>query len=234
LWSVSSRKADKERLRAERIAREESERHARARRRRVVLGVGAATLAALAATLVVLVTAGGSKSSSSTPPARSGLLASTEGEAAGSTVNGIQCQTQEQVLFHIHAHLAVYVDGRTRLVPEGIGIAPPHDVEQSSDGPFVAGGACFYWLHSHTRDGIIHIESPVKRVYTLGDYFDIWKQPLGANQVGPAKGRVTAYVDGHRFEGDPRSIPLKAHALIQLDVGTPVVAPQHFAFPPGL
>src|SRR3954453_16657840 len=196
---MSSRKTEKERLRAERIAREEAERQALARRRRrLLLGVGAATLAALAAAVVVVVGAGGSSRSSSKPSAGSGLLASAEGEASGSPVAGIQCQTQEQAIFHIHAHLAVYVDGRARLVPEGIGIAPPRNVAQSTGGPFVTGGSCFYWLHSHTRDGIIHIESPVQRVYTLGDYFDIWNQPLSATQVGPAKGPVTAYVNGRR------------------------------------
>src|SRR4051794_522480 len=153
---MSSRKTEKERLRAERVAREESERQELGRRRRVLVGVAAAALAALVATVVVVVGAGGNTGSSSKPPAGSGLLASTEGEASGSPVAGIQCQTQEQAIFHIHAHLAVYVDGRPRLIPEGIGIAPPRNVEQSGEGPFVAGGSCFYWLHSHTRDGIIH------------------------------------------------------------------------------
>lgn len=35
-------------------------------------------------------------------------------------------------------------------------------------GPFIASGTCFYWLHTHAADGIIHVESPVHRVFTLG------------------------------------------------------------------
>ncbi len=35
-------------------------------------------------------------------------------------------------------------------------------------------GGCFYWLHTHTEDGIIHIESPVQRTFTLGHFFAIW------------------------------------------------------------
>jgi len=62
-------------------------------------------------------------------------------------------------------------------------------------------------------------------------YFDLLKQPLSASQVGPAKGHVTAYLNAKRFSGDPRTIPLQAHALIQLDVGTPPVAPAPFTFP---
>jgi hypothetical protein len=36
---------------------------------------------------------------------------------------------------------------------------------------------------------------------------------------------VTAYVNGKRHTGDPRTIPLLAHGVIQLDVGLPTVAP---------
>jgi hypothetical protein len=151
------------------------------------------------------------------PPSPSApLLASIDSAATGATVDGIQCQSSEQVVFHIHAHLAVYVNGSARTVPQGIGIA-----------------SCFYWLHTHTADGVIHIESPVQRTYTLGNFFDIWQQPLTSDQVGPARGTVIAYVDGKRFTGNPRDIPLGAHTLVQLDVGAEV-APVPFDFPGGL
>ncbi|MGH2834190.1 MAG: hypothetical protein ACRDK2_15575, partial [Solirubrobacteraceae bacterium] len=61
--------------------------------------------------------------------------------------------------------------------------------------------------------------------YTLGEFFDIWKQPLSSTQVGPASGKVTAFYNGQVFPGEPRDIPLTAHAQIQLDVGNPLVAP---------
>jgi hypothetical protein len=162
------------------------------------------------------------------------LLAGTEGQAQGQAVDGISCDTSEQVVYHIHAHLAVYTNGKARIIPEGIGIVPPTQVVQTSAGPFVAAGKCFYWLHSHTADGIIHVESPSQRVYTLGNYFDIWNQPLSTTQVGPAHGQVTAFVDGQPFTGDPRSIPLNAHSVIQLDVGSASPGPQSFTFPAGL
>ena len=47
-------------------------------------------------------------------------------------------------------------------------------------------------------------------------------------------GQVTAFLDAHPFTGDPRSIPLNAHTLIQLDVGSASPAPQPFTFPAGL
>ena len=97
-------------------------------------------------------------------------------------------------------------------------------------GSFVEGGKCLYWLHTHDATGVIHVESPVRRVYTLGQFFDIWGQPLSTTQVGRATGNVAAFLNGKRFSGDPRSIKLTPHALIQLDVGK-VVPPQPFTFP---
>lgn len=148
-------------------------------------------------------------------------------------MDGITCQQSEQLVYHIHAHLSVFANGQHGIIPAGIGITPPRSLVQTSSGPVVVAGTCFYWLHSHTEDGIIHIESPITRTYTLGNYFDIWGQPLSATQVGPARGLVIAYVNGERFTGDPRSIPLTAHGLIQVDVGKDV-APQPFTFPAGL
>ncbi|TMC07409.1 MAG: hypothetical protein E6J41_16255 [Chloroflexi bacterium] len=152
--------------------------------------------------------------------------------ATGQTVDGVQCQTSEQVAYHIHAHLVIYASGQPQTVPYGIGIPNPQ-VDNSSGQPFVVGGSCFYWLHSHATDGVIHIESPDQRTYTLGTWFDIWGQPLSATQVGGDKGTVTAYVNGQRYTGDPRNIPLTAHAVIQLNVGQDV-APRPYTFASGL
>jgi len=160
-------------------------------------------------------------------------LADTAATAAGQPVDQISCQASEQTLFHIHAHLTVFVNGTARQVPAAIGI-PGAQAQSTSAGPFVEQGTCFYWLHTHAADGIIHIESPVKRTYTLGNFFDEWGQPLTASRVGPASGHVVALYNGQVFKGDPRDIPLTAHAQIQLEVGTPLVAPEQISFPNGL
>jgi hypothetical protein len=147
--------------------------------------------------------------------ARGGSAASPN--ATGQTIDGIQCQAQEQAVYHIHAHVAIYVNGQPRTIPAQIGIP----------------GTCLYWLHSHDTDGIVHVESPNQHTYTLGNWFDIWGQPLGTAQVGGDKGTVIAYVNGQRYTGDPRDIPLTAHAVIQLDVGSDV-SPKPYTFANGL
>ena len=163
------------------------------------------------------------------------VIAGARGQAnaANPPIDGIPCDRGEQLAFHIHAHLAIYAAGQPLGIPYGIGIGTPWLIQQSSEGPVVASGTCFRWLHTHTDDGIIHIESPVQRTFSLGDFFAIWGVPLSGNHVAGAEGPVVAYVNGERWSGDPREITLLAHELIQLDVGddTP---PQPFTFPAGL
>ncbi len=138
----------------------------------------------------------------------------------GTTVDGIHCAPVEQLAYHIHAHLAVFVNGRLYQLPAGIGI-PGSAAESTNYGPVAAGGKCFYWLHTHTADGVIHIESPTERVYTLGEFFDEWHQPLSATRVGGVHGRITAFFDGKPWKQSLRSIPLLPHALIQFNIGEP-------------
>jgi hypothetical protein len=166
-------------------------------------------------------------------PPGAAALAGTAGQASGKQVDGIGCSTSEQTLFHIHAHLTVFVNGTARQVPAGIGI-PGAQAQQTAQGPFIENGTCFYWLHTHVADGIIHIESPVHRTYTLGEFFDEWGQPLGPGQVGPARGKVTAIYNGRVYHGSLRDLPLAAHAQIQLEVGAPLVAPESVTWPGGL
>ena len=108
-------------------------------------------------------------------------------------VDGIQCLRSEQVAFHIHAHLTIFDDGVAQRVPYAVGIERPQTTS-TPQGIFVGGGSCLHWLHTHAADGIIHIESPVVRTFTLGDFFDVWGQALGPDRVGPASGHVTAFL----------------------------------------
>jgi hypothetical protein len=167
------------------------------------------------------------------PVPAAATLAAPAASVTGQKVDGIGCQSMEQTLFHVHAHLTIFVNGTARQVPAAIGI-PGAQAQSTAAGSFVEEGTCFYWLHTHAADGIIHIESPVQRTYTLGNFFDEWGQPLSASRVGPASGHVVALYNGRVFKGDPRDVPLTAHAQIQLEVGTPLVAPEQITFPNGL
>ena len=252
---------DRQQRAREKIARQRAEEARQKRRRLWLAGAGAAVIVIAAAVGITLALTSGGGSSNATSklqlaplstlgtlkpaPAPGPLgpegvpvpaappLASTATAATGQPVDGIKCQTSEQTLFHIHAHLTIFVNGSARQVPAAIGI-PGAQATDTPQGPFIETGTCFYWLHTHAADGIIHIESPVQRTYTLGNFFDIWGQPLGTDRVGPATGHVVTIYNGQVYQGNPRDIPLTAHAQIQLQVGTPLVAQEKITFPSGL
>jgi len=152
-------------------------------------------------------------------------LAPAATASQGATVDGVRCEPSEQVVYHIHAHIQVYVDGQPRSLPAAIGIVGPV-AQQTPYGPFYGAQQCYYWLHTHTSDGVIHIESPSARIYTLGNFFDEWNQPLSRTQVAGDMGKVTAFLNDKPWTQSPTAIPLLPHASIQLDVGSPVV-PAH-------
>lgn len=148
----------------------------------------------------------------------------------GQPVDGIEGSSREMLAVHVHAHLALFVKSQQIAIPYGIGIVKPF---QASNG-FVGVGNGIYWLHTHDATGIIHIESPDHRVYTLGMFFDIWGRTLSARDVAGQQGVVRAFVDGKAYTGNPRNIVLGAHTLITLEVGDPIVPPPVYLFPPGL
>ena len=145
----------------------------------------------------------------------SGNAARAQSMLAGAPIDGIRCESMEGAVLHIHQHLQLFDRGRAVQVPAGIGI------------PSVAN--CLYWLHTHTGDGIIHVESPTKRTYTLGEFFDIWGQELSRVQAGDVRAahgktlRVT--VNGRAYSGDPRSITLRDHEEIVIQNGPPFSHP---------
>jgi hypothetical protein len=221
---------------------------ARLRRRRALRWGGVATLiaAAISAIIVLALTSGGghhgSNGSATSSDAATATLAGPPGPegivleegtplalagtaATGSTVDGVQCNSMEQAVYHIHTHLTVYVNGALRPIPAGVGVVEP-EAQPGSNGTFDEASRCYYWLHTHAQDGIIHVEAPSHTTYTLGQFFAIWRQPLGPTHVGPSTGEVTTYVNGKRYTGDPASITLTSHEDIQLDLGTPTVAPR--------
>lgn len=96
---------------------------------------------------------------------------------------------------------------------------------------------CIAFLHTHDTSGIIHIEAPQPRAYTLGDFFQVWGQPLDAthllNRVAANPGDITVFVNGRPFTGSPDTIPLQSHTVVVLEFGQPVLAPPPYVFPPG-
>jgi hypothetical protein len=154
----------------------------------------------------------------------------TDAGGHGQVIDGIEGSSQEMLKQHIHAHLSLFYKGEQIAIPEGIGIIKPFREENG----FVGGGVGFYWLHTHDATGIIHVESPDNRKYTLGNFFDVWGEPLAADNVAGLKGKLQIFVDNKPYSGKPRDIVLTAHGQITLVVGEPPVSPPVYVFPEGL
>jgi hypothetical protein len=134
----------------------------------------------------------------------------------GLPIDGIRCDTMEGAVEHIHSHLQIFNRGKTVEVPAQIGIMP------------VSG--CLYWLHTHSADGIIHIEAPTVRSFTLGQLFDIWGQNLSrsvaASVRAPSGRTLRITVNGRLWKGDPRSIALRDREEIVIQNGPPYGTPR--------
>lgn len=138
--------------------------------------------------------------------------------ARGEPVSGIACDAMEGQRIHIHQHLV--------LLDHGTPVSIPPNVGQ------VLARNCLYWIHTHTADGIIHIESPQSRTFTLADFFAIWGQPIGRKQIASMHARkrrnLRVWVNGKAYDGDPGTIPLVAHADIVIEAGPPFRTPPKF------
>ena len=138
----------------------------------------------------------------------------------GQVVDGVQCEDGEKLDYHVHAHLFILLDGRSQPVSAYVGIpgSPPLLPK------------CFYWLHTHDRTGLIHEEAPAQRDFTLGQFFDIWGQPLSATKVArltvPAAG-MKVFVDGQEYAGDPRGVVLKRHTQVVIELGRQAPPPTY-------
>jgi len=133
-------------------------------------------------------------------------------------ISGISCDQMEGSRLHIHQHLLILDHGKEVPIPYNVGQRPE--------------SGCLYWLHTHTPDGIIHIEAPKDRAFTLGDFFKVWGQPLSKTEAASAhaaKGdALRIWVDGKAFKGNPTAIKLAAHTDIVIESGPPFPKPPRF------
>jgi hypothetical protein len=146
---------------------------------------------------------------------------------------GLVPEPAEQLQYHVHSHLDVFIDGKHILAPAGLGIdiANPRVHRFTTDGLPSYGGIvipcdqpCISPLHTHDVTGIVHTESPTQKDNTLGQFFIEWNVRLDANCVAtyckPAAA-IAIYVNGTRFDGDPTTIALSDHKEIAVVIGTP-------------
>jgi hypothetical protein len=190
-------------------------------------------IAAVAAAVVAFGGGGGNNSSSPSVPQNNELVGLQTGPAPWNPgldtlpdrlkPLGLNDLTNEGQVIHIHQHLDIFVNGKHEVVPAGIGIY---------DGQFLTE------LHTHDASGIMHVESPTKREFDLGQFFGVWGVRLDSDCVGGYCRGVTpwtVYVNGTPYTGDPAALVLKRHQEIAFVIGTPPKKiPSSYKFPPGV
>ena len=109
--------------------------------------------------------------------------------AAGEiTVGAAPCLAKNKPLIqHIHPILKIFVDGQPEKITPDIGLS--YDCEKV--------------LHTHDDTGELHVESQDYRLYTLGNFFEVWKKSFQREGFS-----LKATTDGQEI-ADPDRIILK-------------------------
>ena len=94
-------------------------------------------------------------------------LRETKDEPKTSREMALTCTSDMATQFHIHPHLKIEINGVGQIIPANVGIT----------------SVCMNSIHTHDASGTLHIESPVKKDFTLGDFFAVWGKEFNKNQI---------------------------------------------------
>lgn len=146
-----------------------------------------------------------------------------QGQAFGTDI----CASGMSETYHVHAHLAIVKDGNMLAIPAQIGLLanPP---------------GCTYLTHTHDSTGVVHVEADSYRLLTLGQFFQVWGQPLTETNVAGFSGQpIHVYVnDGTSLQEVASSnwanIEWKAHRSITIVIGSVPATIASYTWPTGL
>jgi hypothetical protein len=131
----------------------------------------------------------------------------------------------EPRLVRLRAHLDVLINGHPIAVPEGIGVVDP---KRSSP------------LTTKDATGVLHVATPRKETFRLGQLFQQWNVPLDKDCISAycvsvnANKQLLAFVNGE-LAADPSTVQLTDGAQIVVwfgDRDTNPIVPTTYAFPP--
>jgi hypothetical protein len=223
---MASRKEEKERLRKEREERERKEEEQNKKKKRRKRIFGAAALLVLALAVIAFVALSGGKKK--TPEEAQKGLQQTAGPWAPLTngledrENALGLPAPSDTIYHVHAQLKVFVNGKPMAVPNNIGI----DAQKG----FLSS------LHTHDEKGIVHMEAVEPYPFTLGQFFTIWGVTFTPTQLGAFKvgaGLVLeTYLNGKKVPNGP-AVKMQQGDRVVVAFGKPGSFPKDFKLDPG-
>lgn len=146
-----------------------------------------------------------------------------QGQAFGNDV----CVSNLSETYHVHAHLAIIRDGNLLAIPAQIGL-------------LAASKGCSYLTHTHDSTGVVHVEADGYRFLTLGQFFQVWGQPLTETNVAGFSGQpIRVYVnDGATLQevqsSDWGNIELTSHRSITIVIGAVPSEIPSYTWPQGM
>jgi hypothetical protein len=196
---MASRKEEKERLRKEREERErEEEQKAAKKSRRKKLGIAGGVLLLALIVIGAVALSGGKKQSPAA--AQEGLQETpapweplTDGLEERESALGLPAPSE--TIYHVHAQLEVFVDGKRVTVPNNIGIDQGKGFLSS--------------LHTHDEKGVMHMEAVEPYPFTVGQFLTVWGVKFTPEQLGaykPGGGKVLeTYLNGKKVPNGPET-----------------------------
>jgi len=128
-------------------------------------------------------------------------------------------------------HVELFAADRVVLVPAGIGTRPPRKTTAGR----ISSASCYGGVVTLDPTGLVLVRAGSRPL--LSDLFRAWGQPLSTRRLASfsasAGGSVEVFVDGRRWTGSPRALPLRPHSEIVLEVGPHVPPHRAYTFPPG-
>jgi hypothetical protein len=230
---------------AHRARLEQQRRQQAARRKRVALIVAAVVVVGVAVVLITTLSGSGkptmlpqvSGGPSVDPNSLPGILTSpatwpnnSPNLDARLSSDGLPpLSATEGLVLHTHQHIDIFIRGQRVGVPAQIGIVTSPSI-------------LFAPIHTHDATGIVHVESPVVRDFSLGEFFDVWGVRFTSTCIGGycniGNERLQVFANGQVVTFDPRRLKLIAHEEIVVTFGTPGQIPTpypiRYRFPAGL
>ena len=214
---MASRKEEKEGRRREREQRErEAAQQATKQRRRRRVAIGAGGIALVGGVVALALVGGGGKGD-----AKKGLQ-ETPGpwqpvsEGLKEREQALDLPATSDSVYHVHAQLKVYANGKQLKVPNNIGIEEGSGFHSS--------------LHTHDEKGTVHMEAVEPYPFTPEQFFTVWGVKFSHTQLGAFRvgnGLVLeAYANGKKI--DPTNYAMKQGDAVVVAFGKPGSAPKTF------
>jgi len=142
----------------------------------------------------------------------------------GSPIGRFNCVINPPQSLVFYAHLSILVNNEPQKIPTYLGASPRPPTH------------CFYAIHTHDSSGRIHVTPAAPGVFTLGELFEIWGQPLTNTNVAGVSGLpVEIYVTDNGTttkvdDADWSNIELRSHREITIELGTPLTEIPNFTW----